>query len=77
RVAATDEQFPTIGKLRAVRRLWARVLELSGASPDHRQMVLHAVTSRPMMTKYDPWTNMLRTCVAAFSAGVGGADAVT
>src|SRR5829696_1961978 len=30
-----------------------------------------------MMTRYDPWVNMLRTCVAAFSAGVGGADAVT
>ena len=77
RLAATDEQFPTIAKLRAVRRLWARMLELSGASEDHRQMVLHVVTSRPMMTKYDPWVNMLRTCIAAFSAGVGGADAVT
>ena len=53
------------------------MLELSGAAPDNRQMVLHAVTSRPMMTKYDPWVNMLRTCVAAFAAGVGGADAVT
>src|SRR5205085_5536329 len=70
-------QFVTIAKLRAVRRLWARMLELSGASDDQRQMVLHAVTSRLMMTKYDPWVNMLRTCVAAFSAGVGGADAVT
>ena len=29
--AATDEQFPTIAKLRAARRLWARVLEASGA----------------------------------------------
>jgi methylmalonyl-CoA mutase len=77
RLAATDEQFTTIAKLRAVRRLWARMLELSGASEDHRQVVLHAVTSRPMMTKYDPWVNMLRTCVAAFAAGVGGADAVT
>jgi methylmalonyl-CoA mutase len=77
RLAATDEQFATIAKLRAVRRLWARMLELSGAAPDNRQLVLHAVTSRPMMTKYDPWVNMLRTCVAAFAAGVGGADAVT
>ncbi|HEY0904954.1 MAG TPA: methylmalonyl-CoA mutase family protein [Marmoricola sp.] len=79
RYAATDEQFLTIAKLRAARRLWARVLELSGVSGDpagwrQRQ---HAVTSRPMMTKYDPWVNMLRTCVAAFSAGTGGADAVT
>ena len=47
------------------------------ASDEHRGMRLHAVTSRPMMTKYDPWVNMLRTCVAAFAAGVGGADAVT
>jgi methylmalonyl-CoA mutase len=77
RLAASDEQFVTIAKLRAVRRLWARMLELSGASEDHRTMTLHAVTSRPMMTRYDPWVNMLRTCVAAFAAGVGGADAVT
>ena len=30
-----------------------------------------------MMTKYDPWVNMLRGTVAAFAAGVGGAEAVT
>lgn len=75
RLAATDEQFPTIAKFRAVRRLWARILELSGAQT--REIPVHAVTSRPMMTKYDPWVNMLRTCVASFAAGVGGADAVT
>jgi methylmalonyl-CoA mutase len=44
---------------------------------EHRGMRLHAVTSRPMMSKYDPWVNMLRTTVAAFAAGVGGADSVT
>lgn len=75
RLAATDEQFPTIAKLRAARRLWARVLELSGA--DSREQRQHAVTSRPMMSTYDPYVNMLRTTVAAFAAGVGGADAVT
>ncbi|WP_436701564.1 methylmalonyl-CoA mutase family protein [Nocardioides sp. BYT-33-1] len=81
RYAATDEQFPTIAKLRAARVLWARVLELSGVGVDaadggvaQRQ---HAVTSRPMLSKYDPYVNMLRGTVAAFAAGVGGADAVT
>lgn len=78
RLAATDEQFPTIAKLRAARRLWARVLELSGLTaadaPAQRQ---HAVTSRPMTSAYDPYVNMLRTTVAAFAAGVGGADALT
>ncbi|MCX6397133.1 MAG: methylmalonyl-CoA mutase family protein [Propionibacteriales bacterium] len=77
RYAATDEQFPTIAKLRAARRLWARVLELSGVEEGSRRQRQHAVTSRPMMSKYDPWVNMLRTCVASFSAGVGGADSVT
>lgn len=75
RYAATDEQFATIAKLRAARRLWARVLELSSTAGV--PMALHAVTSRPMMSKYDPWVNMLRTTVAAFAAGVGGADSVT
>lgn len=79
RYAATDEQFPTIAKLRAARVLWARVLEASGITDGttataQRQ---HAVTSRPMLSKYDPYVNMLRGTVAAFAAGVGGADAVT
>ncbi|MCD6640785.1 MAG: methylmalonyl-CoA mutase family protein [Nocardioides sp.] len=74
RLAATDEQFPTIAKFRAARRLWARVLEVSGASGE---MLLHAVTSRPMTSRFDPWVNMLRGTVAAFAAGVGGADSVT
>ena len=53
----------------------ARLLELCEAAPARAGQ--HAVTSRPMMSKYDPWVNMLRTTVAAFSATVGGADAVT
>lgn len=77
RFAATDEQFPTIAKLRAARQLWGRVLELSGVAPEASVMRIHAVTSRPMLTKYDPYVNMLRGTVAAFAAGVGGADAVT
>ncbi|WP_148571169.1 methylmalonyl-CoA mutase family protein [Nocardioides caldifontis] len=76
RYAATDEQFTTIAKFRAARRAWHRVLELSGA-PDAPGQLQHAVTSRPMYTKYDPWVNMLRGTVAAFAAGVGGASAVT
>lgn len=77
RYAATAEQFPSIAKLRAARRCWARVAELSGASPEARVQRQHAVTSRPSMSKYDPWVNMLRATVGAFAAGVGGAEAVT
>ncbi|MGY1721863.1 methylmalonyl-CoA mutase family protein [Blastococcus sp. SYSU DS0533] len=77
RYAASADQFTTIAALRAARRLWDRVGEVSGASPEARAQRQHAVTSSVMTTKRDPWVNMLRTTVACFAAGVGGADAVT
>ncbi|MFD4603487.1 methylmalonyl-CoA mutase family protein [Streptomyces sp. NPDC058464] len=76
RYAATADQFLTIAKLRAARRLWARVAEVSGAA-DAGAQVQHAVTSPVMMSRRDPWVNMLRTTVATLAAGVGGADSVT
>ncbi|MGW0804621.1 methylmalonyl-CoA mutase family protein [Nonomuraea sp. NPDC002799] len=76
RYAATADQFATIAKLRAARRLWARVAEVCGAAAYGGQRQ-HAVTSAAMMTARDPWVNMLRTTVACFAAGAGGADAVT
>ncbi|MGW7190961.1 methylmalonyl-CoA mutase subunit beta, partial [Streptomyces sp. NPDC054838] len=76
RYAATADQFLTISKLRAARRLWARVAEACGA-PEAGTQRQHAVTSPVMMTRRDPWVNMLRTTVACVAAGVGGADAVT
>jgi methylmalonyl-CoA mutase len=75
RFAADDDQFMTIAKFRAARQLWARVAEVVG-EPDAGAARLHAVTSLPMMAQRDPWVNMLRTTLAAFSAGVGGADTV-
>jgi methylmalonyl-CoA mutase len=75
RFAADDDQFMTIAKLRAARQLWARVAEVVG-EPNAAAARLHAVTSLPMMAQRDPWVNMLRTTLAAFSAGVGGADTV-
>ncbi|MGM0346016.1 methylmalonyl-CoA mutase family protein [Streptomyces sp. Adlamb9] len=74
RYAATADQFLTIAKLRAARRLWARVAEVSGAPG---AQVQHVVTSPVMMSRRDPWVNMLRTTVATLAAGAGGADSVT
>ncbi|MFF4543561.1 methylmalonyl-CoA mutase family protein [Streptomyces sp. NPDC001435] len=76
RFAATADQFLTVAKLRAARRLWARVAEVCGA-PGAGAQVQHAVTSPVMMTRRDPWVNMLRATVATLAAGVGGADSVT
>ncbi|AXE64453.1 methylmalonyl-CoA mutase [Hyphomonas sp. CACIAM 19H1] len=64
-----------IAKLRAARRLWARCLEALGLPP--APMRLQGVSSARMLTKYDPWTNMLRVTSAVFAGAAGGADIVT
>lgn len=68
RYAATADQFLTIAKLRAARRLWSRVTEVCGAADAGAQRQ-HAVTSSVMMTRRDPWVNMLRTTLACLGAG--------
>lgn len=73
-VADTDE-FLTIAKLRAARLLWARVQEACGLVP--RPTRIHVETAWRALTRRDPWVNLLRGTVAAFSAGVGGADSLT
>jgi methylmalonyl-CoA mutase len=75
-VAADDDQFATIAKFRALRTIWARVAEVLG-SPESGAAITHGVTDLSMQTQRDPWVNMLRTTIAAFGAGVGGADQVT
>ncbi|WP_161927100.1 methylmalonyl-CoA mutase family protein [Gordonia crocea] len=75
-VSVTDDQFGAIAKLRALRLMWARVAEVLGV-PDAGAAVTHAVTDLAMFSQRDPWVNMLRSTVAAFGAGVGGADQVT
>jgi methylmalonyl-CoA mutase len=76
RYAASADQFLTIAKFRAARRLWARVAEVCGL-PGSQGQRQHAVTSSAMMSRRDPWVNLLRTTLACFGAGVGGAGAIT
>lgn len=76
RFAATDDQFLTLAKLRAWRGVWAAIAAELGAPADGGAPV-HAVTSLAATTQRDPWVNMLRGTVAAFGAGLGGADVVT
>jgi methylmalonyl-CoA mutase len=74
-LVADADEFLTVAKLRALRRLWARVEQACGLEP--KPIRLHAETAWRMTTRRDPWVNMLRTTVAVFSAGIGGADAIT
>ncbi|MEO6956908.1 MAG: methylmalonyl-CoA mutase family protein [Antricoccus sp.] len=75
RYAATDQQFTTIAKFRAARAMWSRVCEVLDIESNIQCQ--HAVTSRRMMTAYDPYTNLLRTTIATFAAAIGGATAIT
>ena len=75
RLAADQDQFLTIVKFRAVRKLWARVEEACGLKP--LPAFVAAETAWRMMTKRDPHGNIVRGTIAAFAAAIGGADAIT
>ena len=75
RLAADADQFLTIAKLRALRLLWARVEEACDLAP--QPTFIAAETAWRMMTRRDPWVNMLRATMAVFAAGIGGANSVT
>ncbi len=77
RLSASADQFATIASLRAFRLAWARVLEASGAEASDSLVGIQAVTPRSMISRRDPWVNMLRSTSATLAAVVGGADAVT
>lgn len=77
RVSATTDQFLTIARLRALRRLWARVGEVSGVPEAARGARQHAVTSWRMLSRDDAYVNLLRTTIACFSAATGQAEAIT
>ncbi|MGH6847683.1 MAG: methylmalonyl-CoA mutase family protein [Methylocella sp.] len=74
-LAADADEFLSLAKFRALRLLWARVESACGLAP--KPLRLHAETAFRMMTKYDPFVNILRTTMGVFCAGAGGADVVT
>jgi methylmalonyl-CoA mutase len=75
RLAADADQYLTIAKFRAMRKLWARVEAACGLSPE--PIFISAETAWRMMTKRDPWVNILRATMAVFSAGLAGANSIS
>lgn len=74
-LSVDTDLFLNAAKMRAARKMIARIAEAAAASP--AMMHITAVTSGRMMAKRDPWTNMLRTTAACAAAAFGGADAIT
>ena len=72
-LSADADYFMTIAKLRAARKAWARLTGACGLDVPAR---IEVRASHRMLTRRDPWTNMLRLTSAGFGAAVGGADAI-
>ncbi len=75
RLSADADQFLTMAKFRALRLLWARIEQACGLTP--KPLFVAAETAWRMLTQRDPYVNMLRATMAVFSAGLGGANAIT
>ena len=66
--------FLQIAKLRALRPLWAQIVEAFGGSKEAQRMHIHARPALFFKTVYDPYVNMLRNTTEIFSGVVGGVD---
>jgi methylmalonyl-CoA mutase len=75
RLSADADQFLTIAKFRALRKLWARIEDVCELAPE--SVFVSAETAWRMMARRDPHANILRATIAAFAAALGGADAIT
>lgn len=74
-LVADADQFGSIAKFRAARILIGQVL--SACRIKTQRLPIHGETSWRMMSGRDPWVNLLRTTMACFAAGIGGADSLS
>jgi methylmalonyl-CoA mutase len=74
RLSTDADQFLTMAKFRALRLLWARVEQACGLEP--KPLFIAADTAWRMLTRRDPYVNMLRATMATFAAGLGGANSI-
>ena len=75
-VVLDADVFTGVATCRAARRVWDALLWSCGVGEARRGLRLQARTAARMMTRRDPWVNLLRVTAATFAAGVGGADGV-
>ena len=68
-----SDPLVSIAKLRAARMAWTR---LAGACGIDTLARIEARASRRMLTRAEPWTNLVRLTAAGLAAAVGGADAI-
>ncbi len=69
--------FMEAAKLRAARRLWARIMTDFGAKSERSKMLrTHCQTSGVSLTEQDPYNNVVRTAFEAMAAVLGGTQSL-
>ncbi|MEM7192188.1 MAG: methylmalonyl-CoA mutase family protein [Pseudomonadota bacterium] len=73
-LAADQDQFLTTAKFRAVRKLWSRIIEACGLTPE--PAFVAGETAWRMMTKRHAQGNIVRATIATLAAALGEANAI-
>lgn len=66
--------FMELAALRALRMVWAKVIQAFGGGTEDQRIFINARTSRYFFTRRDPAVNILRSTTEAFCAVAGGVD---
>lgn len=76
--ATSSNYFIEIAKYRAVKLLWAKIIESYGVQEKELQKIrINAITSTWNKTSYDAYVNLLRTTTEAMAATIGGCKSIT
>ncbi len=70
--------FEEIAKMRASRRIWARIMKERFGALDPRSMLMrfHTQTAGCSLTSQEPYNNVIRTTTEALAAILGGAQSL-
>jgi methylmalonyl-CoA mutase N-terminal domain/subunit len=73
-----NQLFEEAAKLRAARRLWARVMqdEFGAKNPKSLMLRFHCQTAGCTLTAQQPWVNIPRVTLQALAAVLGGAQSL-
>ncbi|MCY3946356.1 MAG: methylmalonyl-CoA mutase family protein [Anaerolineaceae bacterium] len=75
-IAIGGDVLMELSKMRALRLLWAQMIEAFGGSPACQLPTIHACTGRRNKSALDPWNNMLRSTLEALTGAMGGCDSI-
>ncbi|ROL60190.1 methylmalonyl-CoA mutase, partial [Bacteroidetes/Chlorobi group bacterium ChocPot_Mid] len=75
--AVGKNYFMEIAKMRAARVIWAKLIkQFNPKNPKSMALRTHSQTSGWSLTEQDPFNNVVRTCVEAMAAAMGGTQSL-